>query len=188
MVEGVLGCPVCQVERPVRRGVLHWSAAPGESGRGEPESVLPTASAAHTDADAITRIGALLGFGESTAAFVLTGPSAAATVGLLGLVDATLVLLDPPNDAAATFATVIRGAPRVPLAARSVRGVLLDGDWAVADRALAAVETLADGGRLVAPVSVLLPAGVRELARDDRQWVAERVGGGVPIPLRRAPR
>lgn len=188
MVEGVLGCPVCQAEREVRRGVLHWSAAPGASAGAASGSASSTASSAGTGEDAVTRIGALLGFGESTAPFVLSGPSAAAAVGLLGLTDAVLVLLDPPNDSAATVATVIRGAARVPLAARSVRGVLLDGDWAAADRALAAVDTLADGGRLVAPVSVSLPAGVRELARDDRQWVAERVGGGVPIPLRRAPR
>lgn len=188
MVEGVLGCPVCQAEREVRRGVLHWSAAPGASAGAASGSASPTASSAGTGEDAVTRIGALLGFGESTAPFVLSGPSASAAVGLLGLADAVLVLLDPPDDAAVAFATVIRGAPRVPLAARSARGVLLDGDWAVANRALAAVDSLADGGRLVAPLSVPLPAGVRELARDDRQWVAERVGGGVPIPLRRATR
>ncbi len=188
MVEGVLGCPVCQMEHDVRRGVLHWSAASGASAGAASASAPPAASTADTSEDAVTRIGALLGFGESTAPFVLTGPSAAAAVGLLGLVDAVLVLLDPPDDAAAAFATVIRGAARVPLAARSARGVLLDGDWAVADRALAAVDALADGGRLVAPVSVPLPAGVRELARDDRQWVAERVGGAVPIPLRRSTR
>ncbi len=188
MVEGVLGCPVCHAEREVRRGVLHWSAAPGESAGAETGFHAPAASATDTDVDAITRIGALLGFGESTAPFVLTGPSASAAVGLLGLADAVLVLLDPPDDAAAAFATVIRGAPRVPLAARSARGVILDGDWAVAHRALAAVDALADGGRLVAPVSVPLPAGVRELARDHRNWVAERVGGAVPIPLRRSTR
>ncbi len=192
MVEGVLGCPVCHVEREVRRGVLHWSAAPAASAGAASASAPPTASTADTGEDAVTRIGALLGFGESTAPFVLSGRSAAVATGLLGIADAVLVLVDPPDDAASAFATVIRGAPRLPLASGSTRGVLLEGDWATADQASAAVNTLVEGGRLVAPVSVALPAGVRELARDERQWVAERlaglVGGGVPIPLRRAGR
>ncbi|MFM8567131.1 MAG: hypothetical protein ACKOCV_05545 [Gemmatimonadota bacterium] len=39
------------------------------------------------------------------------------------------------------------------------------------------------GGRIVASVGTELPAGTRVLARDDREWVAERegVGGGVVV-------
>lgn len=185
MVEGVLGCPVCQVEREVRGGVLYWSANPGGSAV---EAVPLQRPSAEMDDDATARVGALLGFGESTMPFVLTGQSTVAAAGLLAMADAALLLLDPPDDAASAFTTVIRGAPRVPLGARSTRGVLLSGAWANDAKVLTAVDSLVDGGRLVAPASVALPAGVRELARDAQQWVAERVGGGVPIPLRRAGR
>jgi hypothetical protein len=191
MVAGVLGCPICQVEHEVRGGVLHWAAAAsaGAASDFDANGAAPFAAPMlPVDSNEIARVGALLGFGEATAPFVLTGQAADTATGLLGIADAALVLLDPPDDTPAAFTTVIRGAPKVPLAARSTRGVLLEGGWARTAQALAVVETLVDGGRLVAPVSVAVPAGVRELARDARQWVAERVGGGVPIPLRRATR
>jgi hypothetical protein len=35
------------------------------------------------------------------------------------------------------------------------------------------VRVVRPGGRIVAPVHAPLPANVKELARDDRQWVAE---------------
>jgi hypothetical protein len=51
-----------------------------------------------------------------------------------------------------------------------------------------AVAALRPAGRLVAPLSVPLPDGLRELARDERHWVAERVPSAAssePVPLLR---
>jgi hypothetical protein len=134
----------------------------------------------------VIRIGALIGFADAAQPFILTGSLALAAGGLAGLADAAIVVLDPPDDRAASFATIVRGAPTVPLAAKSVRGVVLDGAWATdARRVASAVSALVPRGRLVAPADMPVPPGVRELARDDRQWVAER--DADVISLRRAP-
>jgi hypothetical protein len=73
------------------------------------------------------------------------------------------------------------------MASGSVRGVALDIHHAESPWLADAVRVLRAGGRLVAPASAPLPAGTRELARDDREWVA--VAEGTPatiIPLRRS--
>jgi hypothetical protein len=71
-----------------------------------------------------------------------------------------------------------------------VRGVALDLAAAPNAALLAgAVEALRPRGRLVAPLAVAVPAGVTVLARDDREWVAEREAPARPpviVPLGRA--
>src|SRR5262245_5125884 len=110
MVRGTLGCPICQAERAVRDGVIYWTEVP----RAAPSSLTDL------DGDALMRAGALLGYAEAPAPFVLCGTEATAAHGLSGFAAATLVLVDPPDDRAAPFATIVRGAPRIPLATRSV--------------------------------------------------------------------
>lgn len=173
MVEGTLGCPVCHVERVVRGGVVWWSGTPAPT----PADVCPDMTG-----EALVRAGALLAFADSRQPYVLCGAAGLAANGLAAFADAPLVLLDPPDDRAAPFATIVRGAPVVPFAARSVRGVLLVDAWASdAARVDSAVAALAPGGRLVAPAVLALPAGVRELARDASEWVAERAADVVGI-------
>lgn len=176
MIAGVLGCPVCHVERRVAGAVLYWSAG---------ESPLPASAEVDVAGEELLRLAALIGLAESTSPFVLCGTRGLAAAGLGGIVEAPLVLLDPPDDRAAALATVIRGAPRVPLVPRSVRGVALDGVWATdGDRLASTVTALALRGRLVAPALTPMPAGVREIARDAREWVAER--DADVVGLRRA--
>jgi len=175
MVVGVLGCPVCHAERRVVRGVVYWDA--GES--------PPTSAETDVIGEEMLRLAALIGLTESAAPFVLCGTRGLAAAGLGGIAEAPLLLLDPPDDRAAALATVIRGAPRVPLAPRSARGVALDGAWASeGGRVASAVTVLTPRGRLVAPATSPLPAGVREIARDALEWVAER--DADVVGLRRA--
>lgn len=173
IVEGTLGCPVCHVERVVRHGVVWWAGTP------VPSPPDPRPDIAGED---LIRAGALLALTDSRLPYVLCGAAGLAANGLVAFAEAPLVLLDPPDDRAAPFATIVRGAPVVPFAARSVRGVLLDAASA-ADPAGArsAVTALVTGGRLVAPAGAPLPPGVRELARDTEHWVAEREGDVVGI-------
>lgn len=175
MVEGVLGCPVCHAERVVRKGVLYWSGEATTAGNVD----VPDA-----DANRFMRLGALLGFAEGHAPFVLCGDEGLAATGLNGLADAPLVLLDPPDDRAAPFATIIRGAPAVPFVG-AARGIAAE---AREDAPFLAscVRALAPRGRLVARAGAALPAGIRELARDAAEWVGEREPAAVTVPLTRA--
>lgn len=106
MVAGVLGCPVCHVERLVTNGVVYWRPGPATALSDAPD----------VTGEDLLRLGALIGLTESLAPYVLCGSTGLAAAGLGGLADAPLVLLDPPDDRAASIATVIHGAPSVPLA------------------------------------------------------------------------
>ncbi|HVZ48564.1 MAG TPA: hypothetical protein VG916_07255 [Gemmatimonadaceae bacterium] len=175
LVAGVLGCPVCRAERTVAGGVVHWAAS-------APAAATPPDPRPDTTSDALMRVAALLGLAAAPSPYVLGGDAGLAAAGLVGLTDATLVLLDPPDDRAAALATVIRGAPRVPFGPRSIRGITLDVAWAAdPSRIASAVTALAARGRLVAPAAAPVPAGVREVARDAAQWVAEREADVVPL-------
>jgi hypothetical protein len=178
MVEGVLGCPLCGVERAVQGGVLWWSA---------PQHVAPAAGRDIPDG-AVTRLGALLGFGESAAPFVLCGVPGAAAAGLAMLAEAPIVAADPPDDRAVPFVTIVRGAQVLPLAAGVARGIAIDAVWAAPTRLASCVAALVPGGRLVAPATIPLPDGLRELARDTAEWIAERVATPARVPLARARR
>lgn len=174
MIAGVLGCPVCHVERIVVGRVVYWTPGAAIAPISQPEPDVA--------GEPMLRIAALIGLAESAAPFVLCGGAGFAAAGLGGIADAPLVLLDPPDDRAAALTTVIRGAPHVPLAARSTRGVVVAGAWAAdPDRVASAVTSLVARGRLVAPAATALPLGVREIARDEREWVAERDADVVPL-------
>ena len=180
MVEGIVGCPVCHAERVVTGGVLYWEGTPG---------AVPPDPAPDAGAERVMRLGALLGFTEGAAPFVLRGADGLAASGLIGLAEVPLVLLDPPDDRAAPFATIIRGAPGIPFGAGAVRGIAAGGRLGN-DPGFAAscVRALAPRGRLVAAASAPLPAGIRELARDGLEWVGEREPVPVTVPLSRARR
>lgn len=158
---------------------MYWA---GDVGR-------PLAAAGASDdgigQDAVIRLGALLGFSDSAAPFVICGRDGEHATALAVLADAPIILIDPPDDSGTQVATILRGAPAIPLATGSVRGIALDEGFGAPDRIESAVRALAMGGRLVAPISVAVPSGIREMARDGRHWVGER--GPDVITLARAP-
>ena len=184
MVEGMLGCPACHVERAVRSGVVHWDAAHDGDVRGAAAISIP-------DGDANIRLAALLALTDSHLPFVLCGAAGASAPALGGMANVSLVLINPPDDSSAGLATVIRGAPRVPFAERSVQGIALDSWHASPDLLDSAVRTLVPGGRMVAAAAVPVPLGIRELARDATEWVGERVAEAetsAPVALGRSRR
>lgn len=168
LIDATLGCPECDAEYDVRDGDVYFGApAPSEA---MPESE-----------DEAMRAAALLHVQER-GLYLLDGGWASLAGAVQGIVDVDLLLADPPTSPGTASAGqgTLRGiGDRWPLAAASLHGIALD--RATPARTADAVRVLRAAGRLVAPVDAALPAGLRELARDERHWVAEKVGEVVPL-------
>ncbi|MBX9929881.1 MAG: hypothetical protein K2X99_13325 [Gemmatimonadaceae bacterium] len=175
IVHGTLGCHLCAAEFAVREGVV-WMAD---------DAPVPRASSV-TDDDT-TRLAALLGLTERGAVILLQGAIGSYGVPLATLSGVRAIAIDPPATVADSDQVgVVRvGGGRVPVSANAWSAVAVASSDAVAAAAVA----VRAGGRLVAPADAPLPSEFTLLARDARQWVAERVAGAsAPVTLRRAPR
>jgi uncharacterized protein YbaR (Trm112 family) len=172
VIDGRLGCPVCRATYPLTQGIVHL----GEY-RASPPPVAPI-----PNDDDLMRLAALLHLAEPGGAVALTPWWAEYARPLSVLVDVQVVLVEPPRAMTMVEGVAgIVGTHGLPLAANAVRGVALDA-W-TADHPVALASWLAavkPKGRVVAPADVPLPDGVRELARDARHWVGERLA--VPAP------
>jgi uncharacterized protein YbaR (Trm112 family) len=167
VIEGKLGCPVCSASYSIEKGIadLRESISPRSRDRSQGESV---------DADLAMRIAAMLGLTRPNTLVSISGGEAALATVISELTECRVVALDPPVALCDTdkVARVLAGS-RIPLASSSLDGLLVTG---TADRLSDASRVLKPGGRLVTGTNAPLPAGFRELARDDLYVVAESVG------------
>lgn len=172
ILDGALGCPECAASYAIRDGVAHFGAPDGGAAADAvPQSPAPAADERAAEA---MRLAALLDLAGPGGIVALGGTWDAVADALLELADVRVLLVEP---AAAYAPREPVGAARgalLPLASGQVRGIALDAVTATPARLEAAARALRPRGRLVAPIGVALPAGVRELARDARHWVAER--------------
>ena len=175
VVDGTLGCPVCAAEYPIRDGVVDFRRAP---------SVAPPA-AEPSDAEQAMRLAAFLALNDAQGFAVLMGRWGSHALELRGLVECPLILADPPASVeAAPGLSILRTDGPLPIAAGAARGVALDASSAAGppdQRIASGVRATRVKGRLVGRVDLALPDGVTELARDARDWVAER--DAAPSPL-----
>lgn len=173
--EGVLGCPVCMREYPIARGIAWFGV--------DPETFTEPAGGPGADEEGAMRAGAFLAPAEGSTV-VLSGRWAGHALALAQLMPLRIFAVNPDVALEDTErVAVVRTSMGLPFAPRSVRGVALD--ERATERELAdAVRVLADGARLVAPVSVAVPSAMSELARDEAWWIAEK--RGALVGLRRA--
>jgi hypothetical protein len=163
IVEGTLGCPVCQAEYPVHRGVVDFRRAPH----------APLPAEAPPDESQATRLAAFLDLTDRSGFALLLGAWSVHAPLVRAVADTPLVVVDPPEGMEGEPGiSVIRCDGLLPVAAGASRGTAIDGGDAT--RVASAVRATRAKGRLVAPVAVPLPDGVTELARDESLWVAER--------------
>lgn len=173
ILEGVLGCPVCGAEYPVRAGTALLGAPNRQAAEAAPD-------------DAALRVAALLGLTTPGGLVALAGSWAAAAVEVATLADGVHLLavnapgVPPP---AGLGVSSLAAAEILPLRAGVVRGIALDAGHSSGDGLRAAAEALSAGGRLLAPVSALVPDSLAELARDERWWVAEKSPAVPVVPL-----
>lgn len=174
LLDGVAGCPECSLEVAIADGALRF---PGAEPSPPIEPALPEAHAA--------RVVALLGLAEPGGAVLLGGRYAALADAIARATDVAPIVLniERSGDAEATF--VISGHERVPFTDGTFRGAALDADTPL-PVLLDALRTVVPGGRVLGAASLAVTAGLRELARDADEWVAEREAHTPVVPLRRA--
>ena len=185
VVDGKLGCPVCNAEYPISGGVADFRAKVGEPYPiRSAASVRAATPAPETERDDdVMRLAAMLGLSRPGMLVLLAGREARLSHRLATLTSVRVLSVNPNaadiGDSDAVGSIMIDSA--VPIASRSVDGIALDAAAASLDLVEEAVRVLTPGGRLTAPASVLLPGSLRELARDHLNVVAESVGELVAL-------
>jgi uncharacterized protein YbaR (Trm112 family) len=187
IVQGTLGCHVCLRRYPIIDGIAYFGSVPDSV----PISILSSVPAnrlsvapASANAEMSTRIAALLNVTERST-LVLAGEWALHGHAITEMLPLTVFALDPSvamRDSASL--AIVSSSEGIPLAGNSTHGVALDAATATPKNIASALKVISPGGRLVAPTSANIPAGVRLLASDESYWVGEREG--ALIPLRRA--
>lgn len=172
IMDGTLGCPVCGAETLVRDGAALFDAAATRAPRAE------------GDVEGAMRLAAFLELTDARGFALLCGTQGAFAAPLYQFTETPLVLLNPPEGAdSRAVAGVLLSVGAVPLAAGSARAAALDSG--MSDTLVqGAVRAVRAGGRVVAPGSVPLPAGVTELVRDERVWVGQKTAA-APDPAPR---
>jgi uncharacterized protein YbaR (Trm112 family) len=170
LIEATLGCPVCDAEFDVHDGRVMFGEVPATRAA----TPMPASE------DEALRAAALLAVQEG-GLYLLDGGWGSLAPALLELQAAQFLLVDPPSDIGADggLNVLVGTGDRWPLAAATLQGIALD--QGSSQRVAGAVRLLAPRGRLVAPAGADVPAGVTELARDDRHWVAEKVADIVTL-------
>jgi uncharacterized protein YbaR (Trm112 family) len=173
--EGTLGCPVCHAEFPIHDGIASFAAAPADT---------HATSAAPRELPSSDHLAAMLDLGDALGFAVLIGAWGSRADGLIEAVDAPpLLLVDPPAGVPMGHGlSGIRSGGTLPLATGAARAVATDAVDAA--RVADAARVTRVGGRIVAPAAAPVPAGVRELVRDDSLWVGERLAlPSAPVTL-----
>ncbi|MDZ4674040.1 MAG: hypothetical protein SGI84_06265 [Gemmatimonadota bacterium] len=159
--EGLIGCPVCHRETRIVAGVADFGGAP------VPRSAPPlTAEAAH----------ALLGLDGPGGYLALVGGIGAIATSLAALLPGiSLVLVNPPADFPdSAVASVVR-ARRLPLKARSMRGIAVPAEFAGTPGWLeAAVDAVLPGLRVVAEGTAPTRNDLTVLAEAGGWWVGKK--------------
>jgi len=166
VMEGVLGCPVCAAEYLIVDGVARFAR----------ESRSDAVAGSSSEEEAL-RLAALLDLTSPGAYAILTGTLGNAAPSLRMLTDVQLLLVDPAPEvkmgSGVSGLTMDANWSALPLMPSSARAVALD-DSTTPTQLVAALRVVRPTGRVLAPLTLALPDGVAELARDDRQWLAER--------------
>ena len=187
VIRGTLGCPVCSAEYPIRNGVVDFT----ERGASPGPASADRAGGEAASTESALRLAAMLGLAEAGGIAMLSGGRAGVLAEIEAVAPGVQLLVVNPVASLPRFASAVTTGRVLPVAAASVRAIALDAATGADLPQSEAVRVLKPGGRLVAPATVPVPGGVTELARDERDWVAERnaveTTGPVLRLTRRAP-
>ncbi len=170
---GVAGCAVCHLEARIAMGEVRFPDA---------DASAPRASLVATP-ERVQRTAALLGLDEPGGTVLLSGRYASLAVPLAAEYGVLAVIVggaELPPGPGGSVVVVHAPAGAVPFTDHTFRAAAVDA--AIDD----AVRTLMVGGRLLAPLPLALPAAIKELARDEEEWVAVREAGVSRVELKRS--
>jgi hypothetical protein len=125
--------------------------------------------------DAGVRLAAQLGVMGGETPVLLTGDYTRVGYALHAWTTAPQLWLNarvPVTGALQASVLCVEQAP-LPLGAATLAGAAVDASHAHASWLSSVVRCIRQGGHLIAPAATPVPDGVRELARDDREWVGE---------------
>lgn len=173
--EGFAGCPVCQLEARIIEGHVRFAGI-ASVGDAVEDGAAPD----------LARVIALLGLAEPGGAVLLTGRYASLAAALVAETGVRVVVMHASSLPSATedLAAVTGALDRVPFTDATFRGAALDAGLPVALLS-DAVRTVMVDGRVLADARVGALTGLKELARDDREWVAAREMAGAVVELKR---
>jgi uncharacterized protein YbaR (Trm112 family) len=158
--EGILGCPKCLAEYPIREGIVYFA-----------EPALDDDNTTQPNEEDAVRVAAALDLTDARMTAVLHGSWGVHAPIMRGFSPAQLILLNPPRTVASGDGISIVYADTAPIARAIANGVAFGANASAAMRD-SLVATLKAGGRLLGPTSHPVPPEVRELARDADVWVA----------------
>ena len=188
IVDGELGCPICRRRYPVREGEADFTDRESSASDGAESPVATTdGEAPRTPDELLLRARALLDLREEGGIVLLGGTRGAVALMLEEIPVMTLLLNRSPGAAPpGRYPSALRTATAPSIAPGALRGAWLDASTASDATVVAVARALRVGGRLLAPASTPVPPGLRVLARDAQEWVAESDGRtSAPITLKR---
>ena len=169
IVDGMLGCPVCNAEFPIRNGVAQFDA-------------VDSTPAVPPDPELAIRLAAFLDLTDARGFALLAGAWCAQLDALQRICETPIVLINPPPNTGGIPAGVIQ-CNSAPFATGALRAATVAGESLLRDSIVRAVRA---GGRILATSAIPVPVDVTELDRDDAMWVAEKGGGAVIYNIQRS--
>ncbi len=183
VASGVVGCPVCLAEFPIRDGELYLTEGTGAQGHGgaggdvvqagAPGSPPERQGAAGLTADALATFLDLRGPGGYLA---LVGGAARFAPALFALLPGVhhVVVNAPPDASRSADCSYVSSPGCIPVRASQVRAVVLGADCAAAPWPAEAARVLLRGLRVVIEDERASPDGISELARGAGVFVGEK--------------
>lgn len=172
VIRGSLGCPVCGAQYLIRNGVADFRMDATRGAVRQEDTAGLRSRSADDVAERVLRVRALLDLREDGGTVALTGDYCVVASDLEGEIDVHTILINPaPGIELEHWRSVILTDTGVPLARGSLRAAIA-GLSATSETVSGLARAVRAGGRLAAPVSVPLPEGAQELARDSLEWVA----------------
>jgi hypothetical protein len=169
VLDGTLGCPICNAKYTIATGVADFSAG-AELPRQKPAHWATTLERQ----ELATRAGAFLNVTEPGATVVLGGSwaSAAQELSLMSEVRVLALNAESGLEESETVGLLLVGSV-IPVAPGSALGVAYDSSFPP-EIVASAVKAVRPGGRVLGPTEFAPPPDLLVLAHDENYWVAEK--------------